>query len=430
MGYSVITACDGPQSFLDVLLYSCGWSLLMNSDGDDSDNDNDIDSDNGGRSAVPPPWIDTDTSSMLWRLPNCIISDIRMPGGVDGVQLLELLRQVDDTTTSSDSGEDNVQKGKKGRRRSKKEQQIRSNNEYDGKDDFELLDAIVGSSSGSNKNKDGGSPTTPGAIGKQSQRSNQDAAGKIVTAIDQAKQKLAVIRDTLSYHQEEEAASNKSNNLNNNNKSLQQQQYPTSLLQIPVILLTAKAMVSDRIVGFKAGANNYLPKPFRPEELLGMVDSLLRKQERERREWRDDNAVGDGGSNEVVVDDDRYIDELAMSYSASAQQIKDLTAELVEIKNLLKEEAQRETNIKLEQEEMDRLTKLLPNALWMFLNNDRRKNRLFTKDHIRSILLFCFNDASLVRWRKSTVTRDELLIELERLNDEDPDILKNFLDDR
>ncbi len=111
------------------------------------------------------------------------------------------------------------------------------------------------------------------------------------------------------------------------------------------------------------------------------------------------------------------------------QQIKDLTAELVEIKNLLKEEAQRETNIKLEQEEMERLTKLLPNALWMFLNNDRRKNRLFTKDHIRSILLFCFNDASLVR-RKSAVTRDELLIELERLNDEDPDILKNFLVDR
>jgi DNA-binding response OmpR family regulator len=424
MGYSTITACDGPQSFLDVLLYSCGWSLLMNRDDDNIDDDIDnSDIDNGGRSAVPPPWIDNETSSMMWRLPNCIISDIRMPGGVDGVQLLELLRERVDDTNSSDSSEDDVKKGR--RRSSKKDQRIRSNNEYDGKDDFELLDAIVGSSSGS-KNDDGGTgPTATGAIGKQSQ-TNQDA-GKIVTAIDQAKQKLTVIRDTLTYHQEEEAASNKNNN-NNSLQQQQQQQYPTSLLQIPVILLTAKAMVSDRIVGFKAGANNYLPKPFRPEELLGMVDSLLRKQERERKKWRNRNAnaLGGGGSIEdEVVDDGRYIDELAMMYSASAQQIKDLTAELVEIKNLLKEEAQRETNIKVEQEEMERLTKLLPNALWMFLNNDRR-NRLFTKDHIRSILLFCFNDASLAR-RKSTVTRDELLIELERLNDEDPDILKNFL---
>ena len=421
MGYSTITACDGPQSFLDVLLYSCGWPLLTNRD---DDGDNSDDDDGNGRLAMPPPWIDTETSSMLWRLPNCIISDIRMPGGVDGVQLLELLRQVDDTN-SSDSSEDDVKKKKKGRRRSsKKDQRITSNNEYDGKDDFELLDAIVGSSS--SKNNDG-TGTTAGAIGKQSQSNNQDAAGKIVTAIDQAKQKLTVIRDTLSYHQEEEASSNKSNNNSfQQQEQQQQQQYPTSLLQIPVILLTAKAMVSDRIVGFKAGANNYLPKPFRPEELLGMVDSLLRKQERERRELRNRNAVGDGGSMEEEVVDGKYIDELEM-YSASAQQIKDLTTELVEIKNLLKEEAQRDTNIKLEQEEMERLTKLLPNALWMFLNNDRR-NRLFTKDHIRSILLFCFNDASLAR--KNTAKKDELLIELERLNDEDPDILKNFLDDR
>eukprot|EP00986_Skeletonema_menzelii_P006646 scaffold2532_cov79-Skeletonema_menzelii.AAC.7 len=73
---------------------------------------------------------------------------------------------------------------------------------------------------------------------------------------------------------------------------------------------------------------------------------------------------------------------------------------------------------------MGRLTELLPNAIWMFLNNERRK-RLFTSDHIRSILLFCFDDASLAR--KNTVKRDELLSELERLNDEHPDIVKNFL---
>ncbi len=395
MGYTMITACDGPLSFLDVLLYSCGWSFAA-------------DDDSVSRRPTPPPWMkykmngeETETS-MLWRLPNCIISDIRMPGGVDGVELLQLLRQyhVNDDNDGNRSGSgsagkdnDNVKKAKKkGRPKKGQEKSNNNNNEYDGKDDFELLDAIVGSS-----NKDGSSNT-----GKQ----------RIVTPIYQAGQKLNVIRDTLAYHQE------LSNNQSNSNS---RQQYPTSLLQIPVILLTAKAMVSDRIVGFNAGANNYLPKPFRPEELLGMVDSLLRKQERERKEWMDD--VGGASSSDVVEEEVKYVDELEM-YSASAQQIKDLTRELIEIKKLLKEEAQREINVKVEQEEIERLTKLLPNALWMFMNNERRK-RLFTSDHIRSILLFCFDDVSLAR--KSTAKRDELLTELERVNDENPDVLSNFL---
>ncbi len=153
-----------------------------------------------------------------------------------------------------------------------------------------------------------------------------------------------------------------------------------------------------------------------------MVDSLLRKQERERKEWMND-VSGGGSSSDVVEEQVKYVDELEM-YSASAQQIKDLTTELIEIKKLLKEEAQREINVKVEQEERERLTKLLPNALWMFMNNERRK-RLFTSDHIRSILLFCFDDESLAR--KSTAKRDELLIELERVNDEDPDVLSSFL---
>ena len=52
------------------------------------------------------------------------------------------------------------------------------------------------------------------------------------------------------------------------------------LERVPVILLTAKAMTQDRIAGYKAGADVYLPKPFDPEELLVIVDNciLRRKQ--------------------------------------------------------------------------------------------------------------------------------------------------------
>ncbi|EED88393.1 response regulator, partial [Thalassiosira pseudonana CCMP1335] len=150
MGYTVITACEGPMAFLEM---------------------------------------------MLW-LPNCIISDIRMPGGIDGVQLLGLLRH-----------------------------------KYDKEDDDHEFDTI------------------------------------------------------------------------------------------PVILLTAKAMVSDRIVGYKAGADGYIPKPFRPDELLGMVDNLMRRQERERVAWMESNNA----------------DDLTSGEDLSPKELIEVSKELIGIKRLLRQ---------------------------------------------------------------------------------------------
>ena len=46
----------------------------------------------------------------------------------------------------------------------------------------------------------------------------------------------------------------------------------------PVMMLTAKAEKDDRIVGFDAGADDYLPKPFFPDELLSRVRAMLRRK--------------------------------------------------------------------------------------------------------------------------------------------------------
>lgn len=44
---------------------------------------------------------------------------------------------------------------------------------------------------------------------------------------------------------------------------------------LPVVFLTAKGMTTDRIQGFKAGCDAYLPKPFDPDELVAIVENLL-----------------------------------------------------------------------------------------------------------------------------------------------------------
>jgi two-component system phosphate regulon response regulator OmpR len=46
----------------------------------------------------------------------------------------------------------------------------------------------------------------------------------------------------------------------------------------PIIMLTAKVEDVDRIVGLEVGADDYLPKPFNPRELLARIHAVLRRQ--------------------------------------------------------------------------------------------------------------------------------------------------------
>jgi len=47
------------------------------------------------------------------------------------------------------------------------------------------------------------------------------------------------------------------------------------LRRVPIVLLTAKALTQDRVAGYRAGADVYLPKPFSPEELLSIIDGVI-----------------------------------------------------------------------------------------------------------------------------------------------------------
>jgi DNA-binding response OmpR family regulator len=52
---------------------------------------------------------------------------------------------------------------------------------------------------------------------------------------------------------------------------------PGALGQVPVLMLTAKGDPMDRIIGLEMGADDYLPKPFEPRELLARIKAILRR---------------------------------------------------------------------------------------------------------------------------------------------------------
>jgi len=61
---------------------------------------------------------------------------------------------------------------------------------------------------------------------------------------------------------------------------------------IPVLMLTARGDDVDRIIGLEAGADDYLPKPFNPEELIARIRAVLRRLD-ERPAGPDRLSAGD-----------------------------------------------------------------------------------------------------------------------------------------
>ena len=51
----------------------------------------------------------------------------------------------------------------------------------------------------------------------------------------------------------------------------------TESLGVPILMLTAKGDPIDRVIGLEIGADDYLPKPFEPRELVARVKALLRR---------------------------------------------------------------------------------------------------------------------------------------------------------
>jgi DNA-binding response OmpR family regulator len=73
--------------------------------------------------------------------------------------------------------------------------------------------------------------------------------------------------------------------------------------RVPILMLTAKAGEEDRIAGLELGADDYVTKPFSPQEVVLRVQAILRRAEGEPTAGVAVRSFGDG---ELTIDEDRH----------------------------------------------------------------------------------------------------------------------------
>ena len=86
---------------------------------------------------------------------------------------------------------------------------------------------------------------------------------------------------------------------------------------IPVMMLTAKGDVSDKVVGLELGADDYLSKPFEPAELLARIQSILRR-----------TSAADVGLIDIIEFEGLTVDKIKQQVLLDNQIINLSTAEL------------------------------------------------------------------------------------------------------
>lgn len=70
-------------------------------------------------------------------------------------------------------------------------------------------------------------------------------------------------------------------------------------IKTPIILLTAKSQIDDKVEGLDSGANDYLTKPFDKKELLARIRVLIRENEENEEKYKIGNIIFDKETSEI-----------------------------------------------------------------------------------------------------------------------------------
>jgi two-component system response regulator CpxR len=135
--------------------------------------------------------------------------------------------------------------------------------------------------------------------------------------------------------------------------------------RIPVLMLTARGDDVDRIVGLEIGADDYLPKPFNPRELVARIRAILRRTQ-------PDEALA-GGTREVLVVGDIEMDTSTRAVHRSGEAVELTAVEYDLLERLLRSAGQIAKREELVKEVLGRELSPFDRSIDMHVSNLRKK---------------------------------------------------------
>jgi len=134
--------------------------------------------------------------------------------------------------------------------------------------------------------------------------------------------------------------------------------------KVPVIMLTARGEEVDRIVGLEMGADDYLPKPFNPRELVARIRAILR---------RTAGTAGDGEESAVIMVDDLEMDIGSRRVSCSLGDVDLTGAEFAVLETLVRAAGTVVSRDELSRRALGRRASAFDRSLDVHLSNLRKK---------------------------------------------------------
>jgi two-component system response regulator CpxR len=150
-----------------------------------------------------------------------------------------------------------------------------------------------------------------------------------------------------------------------------------SVSKIPVLLLTARGEDVDRIVGLEIGADDYLPKPFNPRELVARIRAILRRTK----------PGSSDGEPEILSVGDVELDPATRSVQRAGQPVDLTSVEFNLLEVLLREAGRVVTRERLVNAVLSRKFMPFDRSIDMHVSKVRRKlgDSEEDGDHIKTI---------------------------------------------
>ena len=141
---------------------------------------------------------------------------------------------------------------------------------------------------------------------------------------------------------------------------------------VPILLLTAKSEVEDRVRGLDAGADDYLPKPFSVSELLARVRAMLRRREPYQAEVLSYGDLSLNSASFELICHDQKLPLSSREYQIMEMLMRTPTA-IVTSDNLMEQVWGWDSEVSV-------------NNIWVYISNLRKKlQQLNTSVSIRAV---------------------------------------------